>query len=260
MSGTKHLQGYIHFKNARSFEAVKKLLPRAHVEPQIATNEQAINYCKKPESKDLSVPEGERFWEGGVRPAQGARVDNQQIIEEFKAQKGDLSWLKDTYPSFFLRNCNGIKELAQHYGPQQHITHGTRSVYWICGPTGRGKTFSVMSRFGFQNVWVWDGTKGFFNMYENQPVALFDDIRADSFSFRDLLRLTDQYPHSVNVKGSSRVWNSRMIFFTCPEKPETLFYHVQEDKRQLYRRIKQVFNVSDLADGDFFQLPAEIVL
>lgn len=32
-SGTRHLQGYVEFKNDRSFDAIKKLIPRAHIEP-----------------------------------------------------------------------------------------------------------------------------------------------------------------------------------------------------------------------------------
>ena len=45
--GTPHLQGYIHFKNQKTLSAVKKLLPRAHLEPRKGTIDQAVDYCKK---------------------------------------------------------------------------------------------------------------------------------------------------------------------------------------------------------------------
>ena len=38
-SETPHLQGFISFKNAKSFKAVKKILPRAHIETAITIDE-----------------------------------------------------------------------------------------------------------------------------------------------------------------------------------------------------------------------------
>lgn len=46
-SGTPHLQGYVRFdKNQRS-SAMKKLLPRAHIERRHGSEKQAFDYCKK---------------------------------------------------------------------------------------------------------------------------------------------------------------------------------------------------------------------
>lgn len=49
-SGTPHLQGVIIFDNPRSFNSVKKMLPKCHLE--IAKNiHAAINYCKKEDTR-----------------------------------------------------------------------------------------------------------------------------------------------------------------------------------------------------------------
>lgn len=45
--GTPHLQCYIVFKRKRKFGAVKKLLPRAHIQLKRGTCLQAADYCKK---------------------------------------------------------------------------------------------------------------------------------------------------------------------------------------------------------------------
>ena len=45
--GTPHLQGYVHFKNEKSFKQLKALMPRAHVEARKGTIQQAIEYCQK---------------------------------------------------------------------------------------------------------------------------------------------------------------------------------------------------------------------
>lgn len=48
--GTKHLQGVLYFKNARSFAAVKKMIPRAHIEKTIDFNA-SVRYCSKEDSR-----------------------------------------------------------------------------------------------------------------------------------------------------------------------------------------------------------------
>lgn len=49
-NGTPHLQGLLCFKNPTDNTTVKKLIPRAHIEP--AKNKMAsINYCSKEESR-----------------------------------------------------------------------------------------------------------------------------------------------------------------------------------------------------------------
>lgn len=46
-SGTPHLQGYLEFKNARSFASVKKILPSAHIEKARGTRKDNFIYCSK---------------------------------------------------------------------------------------------------------------------------------------------------------------------------------------------------------------------
>lgn len=52
--GTKHLQGYIKYKNKVSFSTVKKLLPKAHIET--AKNKYAVmNYCRKDNTRNGKI-------------------------------------------------------------------------------------------------------------------------------------------------------------------------------------------------------------
>ena len=45
--GTDHLQGYLEFKNARSFNVLKDNLPRAHIEKAKSGRESNCAYCRK---------------------------------------------------------------------------------------------------------------------------------------------------------------------------------------------------------------------
>lgn len=49
-SGTKHLQGVLMYKNARSFTSIKKILPRAHIEV-CKDVKSSIRYCCKSETR-----------------------------------------------------------------------------------------------------------------------------------------------------------------------------------------------------------------
>lgn len=67
--GTKHIQGYVYFENARSFDSVKKMIPRAHLEISRGSPQQNYEYC---------IKEGD-FYEFGDRPIQGERTDINEI-------------------------------------------------------------------------------------------------------------------------------------------------------------------------------------
>jgi len=50
-NGTTHIQGYVVFVGNKRFSAVKKLLPRAHIQKRYGSHEQARDYCQKAETR-----------------------------------------------------------------------------------------------------------------------------------------------------------------------------------------------------------------
>lgn len=73
-----HIQGYVHFSNARHFKSVSKMLPRAHVEVAKGNAMQNRTYCSK---------QGE-FYEFGECPQQG-RCTWARIEAAMKDPKSD---------------------------------------------------------------------------------------------------------------------------------------------------------------------------
>ena len=71
---TPHIQGYIQYYAARSFNAIKKDIPRAHIEISKGSPIQNIEYCSK---------DGE-FYEFGDRPTEGGKVTYEQIDAAMK--------------------------------------------------------------------------------------------------------------------------------------------------------------------------------
>jgi len=85
----------------------------------------------------------------------------------------------------------------------------------------------------WKNLQWWDG-------YDNQDAVLFDDFRGDFCTFHYLLRVLDRYPMRVEVKGSSREFNSKRIYITSCYPPTEIYNKSDEDVKQLIRRIDEI--------------------
>lgn len=152
----KHIQGYIYYRDARTFSAVKKDFPTAHIEARSeqSTPQQASDYCKK-----------EGNWEErGVLPVdkRGKVNEWKDIVEDIK-NGTTLEDLTMKYPEAAIRYCAGIKNMyelhrpkhkfsiLEKYGKYNNIqtkiiqyvdapTHD-REIYWVYDPKGGcGKT------------------------------------------------------------------------------------------------------------------------
>lgn len=99
-NGTPHIQGYIYFKDAKSFKKVKSLLiDDCHIEAQKSkSNAKAYVYCMKENN----------YIELGERPRQGHRTDLEAIKHDIIAGK-DFKYLWKTY---FAQTCQYSRQFA----------------------------------------------------------------------------------------------------------------------------------------------------
>jgi len=140
------------------------------------------------------------------------------------------------------------------------------TVYWLSGPTGTGKTracfsFAQHSGLNYEDVWMSSGTLQWFDGYDGQQLAIFDDFRAKHVEFAFLLRLLDRYPIRVPFKGGFVNWNPKYIFITSPYPIDRAFEkrseHIPEDIQQLKRRISKIFNLDQGALLPAFRISDE---
>jgi len=70
--------------------------------------------------------------------------------------------------------------------------------------------------------------------------------------FDELLNLFDDTPYYVENKGGGTWFNSKDIIITTPKHPTETFKHIDEDIKQLIRKLKVIeeFNVSQILDQD----------
>ena len=54
-NGTRHMQGFVHFRNRKTFKSLKTILPGAHIEIAQGTDVENQNYCKKENNVLLEI-------------------------------------------------------------------------------------------------------------------------------------------------------------------------------------------------------------
>lgn len=228
---THHLQGFVLFKSARSWEALKKKFPRWHIEAAKASPYQNFVYCSKQGT----------FQEWGTRPSekgQGSRTDIENVRDWIKAGSNMRS-ITEQASSYQSIRC--AEKLLEHH----EIKRNWKSeVFWYWGATGCGKTRRAMEEA--KDPWISGSNFKWFQGYDGHEDVIFDDLRETSFEFNTLLRLLDRYPVTIEVKGGSRQFLARRIWITCIMSPEKLFNRLEkrEPVEQLLRRLDKVICLS----------------
>jgi len=215
----EHLQGYIYYVNARSFNSIKKEYPKAHIEAAKGTPKQAAEYCMK---------EG-KYIESGELPTQGTRSDLDVVKEKLKetGKMSDIVEIATSYQS--VRMAEVIlkyKEKPRDFKPE---------VLWFHGATGTGKSKEAYEILGV-DCYTCLSTGKWFEGYDAHDHVLIDDMRRDFMKFHELLRLLDRYAMRVECKGGSRQFKAKKIIITSAFHPRDLF-ETREDIGQLLRRI-----------------------
>ncbi len=223
--GTSHLQGYVYWKDAKSFRAAKRSLgsDRIHIEAAKGTAADSQKYCSK---------DGEAF-EKGVLPRPGSRSDLSgiRVLLEGGAGMRDILGM--------CQNLQGARyaELWLKYNERERETKP--EVYWLYGPTGTGKSYTAEVCCGSDRFRVWDGK--WFDRYDGQPNIILDEFRGDWMKFTRLLKLIDRYPFMVETKGGSRQLVNEVFVFTSAEHPRYVYEQGHEQLNQLMRRIDEIW-------------------
>jgi len=225
-TGRLHAQGFVMFGRARNLLQMRRLLPKAHWEFAKGSAAQCKAYCTKDNTR-VRGPYEFMEKQTKLRPLEAI---GKQIISG-----KPLAEIAEESPDIYIRSYRGMQSLAA----LKYTQRTTKPfVKWIYGPTGVGKTRSVVDycllkdlKFYMKNPsnkW-WDG-------YSQEHVVILDDVRGDAMKFHEWLRLLDWYPLLLEFKGGSCHFNSPEIYITAPFHPSELFSG-RDDIEQLLRRI-----------------------
>ena len=110
----EHLQLYCEFDCAMSMTAMKKIHKTCHWETRLGTQKQAIEYCKKSDTR-VAGP-----WEVGAKKEQGKRTDL-AIAAEVAIEEGvNAVWAQ--HPDLYVKYSKGLKEIAYKAHEARQIT------------------------------------------------------------------------------------------------------------------------------------------
>lgn len=227
-TGTPHLQGYIQFKNPKSFKSTIETLGKSHVEIAKGTPQQNITYCSKTDPNP---------YEKGDKPTQGKRSDIDNVREVVK-QTNSMRAVVEVAQSY-----QAVRMAELHLKYSERVRECKPTIYWFYGATGTGKTRKALEILG-KDAYIKSNNDKWFEGYDAHPNILFDDFRSSTFPFHFLLQLLDRYPCRVECKGSSRQFLATTIIITSPFSPMEM-YKTLEDKQQLIRRLDYITNFSN---------------
>lgn len=230
-NGTRHLQGYAEFPNRLRFNQFRELLPNYHIEARRGDSTQASDYCKKDgnyeEYGTLSVSR------------QGNRTDIDDLHESLRAGKRKRTIVEEHFGQF-LKYQRGINAAYNIYTSHRPLEQPPSIIVYY-GRTGTGKTRSVWDNLtDISDLWTYSGN-GWFDGYDQHPIALFDDFNGGEFKISYLLKVLDRYPMQVPVKGGFVVWKPTEIYLTSNLAPEEWFPNAKREHVQaLLRRFTNV--------------------
>lgn len=239
-TGTKHLQGYVYFANAR----VMPKVAGAHWEPQRGTPRQNIAYCKK--TRDGDIP-NEVVHEYGQPPMDqdekgvvGADIWREAMDN---AMSGDFLSIP---PRMLVSHLGSWMRLRALFGPRPDDLDSDPKLCneWHWGEAGVGKSRSVRAKYSvfyskMKNKW-WDGY-----LYEDVVVIDDWDPKTSEFLTSHLKEWADRYSFTAEVKGTAMRIRPKRIVVTSQYSIETCFPDV-ESYQAMCRRFHVYHHYGDV--------------
>jgi len=197
-----------------------------------------LTYC----SKNCS-PENP-FFKIGSAISQGKRTDLLQLREDV----GAGMTLNEVYDSHFCVMAKYSKFVEKYFDLKRQKRQEPPKVYVWWGDSGTGKTKGAYDLALEMNaeVWTYMG-KGWFDGYEGQQIALFDEFDGEDLGFDLWKKVCDRYPIRVPIKGDSRNWNPEIIIFTSNCDPREWFQKSRVGGdwwEQINRRVTEIKHFS----------------
>lgn len=224
---TKHFQGYAEAYAPLSRGSMKKLFDCnwIHLEGRQGSQKQAIEYCKKEETRINGPYEyGEPATCSQAKNAANAIIKGATIQQVIEAD-----------PSAYMRYHTGLEKLAFRYQEKRNWNMEIEVYY---GNPGTGKTWTAHEKYPNNYVVEYDNGNGtqWWDGYEGEETIIMDEFRGFDIKFSFMLKLLDRYPLKVQVKGGYQQFRSKRIIITTNIHPRD-WYPKVDNKSMLYRRL-----------------------
>lgn len=256
-TGRVHLQGYIEFLRAKTYQQIHALegLEHARFERRFGTAKQAKHYCTKPHAgcdcnqcrEEVAKPTKiEGPWEYGEMSQQGQRADLLEVKR--RIDHGDslkrIAQDPETFPTWV--------KFPRAFHEYKHMVTPERTkkpqVWLFIGPSGTGKTRTAMALArGLGSVYkVPPKQSGFWcDRYDQETVFVIDEMSGSKMTPEFFNELLDWYPMDVPVHGhAGHQFNSPYVFITTNYHPKFWWKKRSADQiKQTMRRIDVIVKI-----------------
>lgn len=207
-NGTLHLQGYVGFDNAKSYNTIKRLLGRrCHLEPSRGDPKSNLTYCTKAETRvsdDDRWPEPYHFGEflgfGGRRAAgaPGGALRRADVITFLASHPaaGEAEVIEEGGLQVLALTPNIIPQVRSLLAVDERRFGVSCDLYVGAAGTGKSRLADCLFPTAYRKptgTW-WDG-------YASERVCILDDYDGDFMPIGNLLQVLDRYPLRSQVKG-----------------------------------------------------------
>ena len=209
--------------------------------PDYVFIEPLINH--PPADGDLFIEEGERPTPPARTATNPYRLTVQQARDMVPESLGDLP--VTLYRQVKQLRADWAVEQARQTGPYYRPV----DVYWLCGPTGTGKTRRVVEA-GATTITY---NNGFFSDWGDSRVIAFEEFRGE-VPYRLILQITDSYHgyYTVNIKGSQKLVDVDVIYFTSPFLPEMVYFQQARDHDVIDQFLRRITRIEKLGPAQYF--------
>lgn len=244
--GLRHLHMVLEDSNKVRFAALKKLYPKAHLEPTMGNKEQAEDYIQKKgkwEEKGEQIVYTARF--GEIKGKQGQRKDMEVLSDliEKGMTPDEIMELNFSY----RRYSNMIREAYIQKRRKETKWYRDVTVYWHVGESGSGKSrisSKIAEERGESEFYFVTDYKHGFDRYAGERVLILDEFR-DQLRYSTLLGLLDGYKIQVSARYSNvyALWDE--VHITSPLTPDEVYRKLvadDESDKDSYKQLKRRIN------------------
>lgn len=242
--GTPHIQGFIHFKNAKTLTATKKFLgsDRWHLIASNGTDYENREYCTKADEDavefgEIPLEHGPiDAWEDILQMVEGG-FNNRQIVRK--------------YPGIAIRCQAAIEKYRTEFEWAEMRAWRDVEVEYIAGPTGCGKSRKALyNDDGTVNTDVYRCTnaKNPFDKYDGESTIVFEEFRSQ-FTCRDMLNWIDGHPLLLPARYADRMAKFTKVIilsnWTFAEQYHTVMDSSPETYKAWQRRVSTITELWD---------------
>lgn len=235
-TGKLHWHDYIEFKRQLTLSQIQEIIgdPTAHIECRRGSQQQAITYCSKADTR-VEGP-----YEEGTKKEQGQRIDLDEIYELIQDGLTESEIMDSHFPTWVRYRKSLQEAIALVRERDLRLVLPKIKVIVLRGDPGVGKTTKALQLTGEDVYLVMHGDGTWWDGYRGQKSILIDDYEGE-FPYRHLLRILDRYKMRIQTKGGTVFNGWDTVVITSNVTPQE--WYPGRDIRALNRRITEAITM-----------------